>query len=122
LDPEQRYPNYLQIFLYFAISSFNQEDYIVIDAKCLVFLGFSPQTLVFILRIFETLYQPFTKVCSRKATLLNSNFFFMSSSFPSSFLDIHFGVCNSFGLAPRFPDGEALSQTSVSFNSSFFKS
>jgi hypothetical protein len=25
-------------------------------------------------------------------------------------------------LAPRFPDGEALSQTSVSFNSSFFKS
>jgi hypothetical protein len=63
LDHKQRYPNSLQIFLYFSFSNPNQEDCIVVDVKCLVFLWFSQWTLVSVSRVFKTQYWPFTKLC-----------------------------------------------------------
>jgi hypothetical protein len=56
LDHKQKYPNSLQILFYFALSSPNQEDYIAIDAKCLMFLWFFQETLVCVSRVFETQY------------------------------------------------------------------
>jgi hypothetical protein len=66
LDHEQRYPNFLQILIYFAFSNPNQEDYIIGEAKCLVFLWFSQETLVFISKVPETQYQPVARPCSCK--------------------------------------------------------
>ncbi len=60
LDLEQRYPNCLQILFYFSLFSPNQENCIEVDAKCLVFLQFSQQTLVFVSKVSKTLYQSFT--------------------------------------------------------------
>jgi hypothetical protein len=77
LDHKQRYPNSLQILLYFAFSNPNQEDCIVVDVKCLVFLWFSQWTLVSVSRVFKTQYQPFTKLCSYRTpcqTLIYSSF------------------------------------------------
>ncbi len=55
-------------------------------------------------------------------TMLNSNFFFMSPPSPSSFLGVDFGVCNSSKLVAKFPDCKVLSETSVGFDSSLFRS
>ncbi len=77
-DHEQRYLNSLQIFIYFVLSSPNQEYCIVEDAKCLVFLQFSQKTLVFISRVLETQYQPFTRLPFRRApcqALIFSSYF-----------------------------------------------
>ncbi len=40
LDLEQKYPNSLQILIYFVLFNPNQEYYIIIYAKCLMFLWF----------------------------------------------------------------------------------
>ncbi len=66
LDHEQRYPNSLQLFIYFVFSNPNQEDYIVIDAKRLVFLWFSQEALVSTSRVLETQYHFFAKPRSHK--------------------------------------------------------
>ncbi len=55
LDPTKTYPNFLQLFIYFVLSNPNQKDYIAIDAKCPVFLRFSQQTMVSVLRVPKTL-------------------------------------------------------------------
>jgi hypothetical protein len=75
----KKYSNFLQFCLYFALSNSNQEDCITIDAKCLVFLWFSLETLVCASRVFKTLYQPFTKLHSCKTPCKNS------SSYPHYF-------------------------------------
>jgi hypothetical protein len=46
----------------------------------------------------------------------------LSPSSPSSFLGVGVGVCNSFGLVPKFLDGKALSKMFVCFNFSLFRS
>jgi hypothetical protein len=77
LDPKQRYPNSLQFFLYFVLSSPNQKNCTIVDAKCSMFskhyINLSP-CLVFPIKFF---------------------FFFLSPLFPFGFLGVDFGVCNS---------------------------
>ncbi len=54
----------------------NKKDYTTIDAKCMVILQFSQQTLVSITRIPRTLYQPLIRPHSCKApyqTLISSS-------------------------------------------------
>ncbi len=63
LDPKQRYPNSLQFFLYFVLSSPNQKNCTIVDAKCSMFLRFSQQTLVYVSKVLKTLYQPFAMPC-----------------------------------------------------------
>jgi hypothetical protein len=53
-------------FLFIVFSNPNKKNYIVIDAKCLVFLWFSQETLVSISRVLETQYQFIGKPCYRK--------------------------------------------------------
>jgi hypothetical protein len=63
-------------FLNFASSNPNQENFITVDVKCLVFLRFSQWTLISISRVLKTQYKPFTKPCSCKApcqTLISSS-------------------------------------------------
>jgi hypothetical protein len=57
----------LQIFIYFVLSNPNKKYCTTIDAKCPMFLQFSQQTLVFVLKVPETLYQPFAKLHSHIA-------------------------------------------------------
>jgi len=57
---------FYKFFFYFLLFSPNQENCIEVDAKCLVFLQFSQQTLVFVSKVPKTLYQPLAMPHSRR--------------------------------------------------------